>query len=142
MAKLISVSKRQVKTCDRCGTLITFHINRYGKRYPVEVEHHPQLGMVYRAHYGAYNNMTMWHQCEHRLEQQHRMKAEQRERELIARKDEIAREYLPRMMEIAQNWNESRRAEIEAIAAEYGAAIKAAEEAMAATPVVPPVVES
>lgn len=98
MATLIQVRKHQTMTCDRCGTLITFHKNRNGKSYPVDVHHHPKLGMVYESGIGAYGNMTPWHSCEKVLEQR---KAGD-ERRLRQEQEDFARPYTSRMLELME----------------------------------------
>lgn len=119
MAKLIQVRRSEVKTCEKCGYQIAFHKNRNGKSYPVEVEYHESLGPVYRSGIGAYGNLTPWHDCKSRSKQV----ADVREK-LI--RDDLARQFLPRLMDLAQNWSESRREEAEAVNAEYLAALAAA----------------
>src|SRR5262245_2750357 len=128
MATLIQVDRRNVKNCDRCGTLITFATNRHGKRFPVEVHNHPGLGMVYRTGMGAYGNFTPWHKCGEVLQRRETAAKERREAALNALRNEVASKYLPRMMEIAQNFTPERAAEAEAVGREYAAALRAAEE--------------
>lgn len=126
MTTLIQVTERQVKKCDRCGTLIAFHKNRHGKSYPVEVYDHPKFGMVYHANYGAYGNMTGWHSCQAVLERQARYEADRKKEQENAKREEIAGRFLPRMLEIVKNFTEERRAEAEAVSREYAEALKAA----------------
>jgi hypothetical protein len=126
MSKLIQVRACDIKWCDCCGTLIAFHANRHGKRYPVDVFDHPKLGVVYHAHYGAYNNMTMWHDCKARLQEQQRNDSERMATEQQAKADAVAREYLPRLMALAKEFTPEREAEAIALAQEYKEALQAA----------------
>jgi hypothetical protein len=127
MATLVPVTQRQCFKCRECGTLVTWWHNRNGKPVLVEVHSHPSEGLVYRTGIGAYGNLTPWHKCGEVRERQARGAAERREESLKAVRDAVARDYLPRLMEVAKGFTEDRRTEAEALADEYKAALEAAE---------------